>query len=316
MMKIASLLFRTDTAANLANVQQPFAAGEPVYAKDTHVFKIGDGVNLWNALKEFGSTAESYALTGTVVGDGSQTLIINVGTEDVKEINFSCEATGTTNVTTGSLMSGHVNFRTGQYYLNYMGASAYYMGSWADTDTNQHLSYGKSKVGEYYYVTLNFIAASNPTYARFVNGMSYRWYAIPVSAPDGGGGSSIDTEHYAYGYKTLTGGSDFAVTGIVDQQGNAFTPKGYMFMLAPEVSGTTDYHFTKTSNNLICCMNETISQKMFRVIVWTPTDLSTYTVRANPGYSSGSVGLGTFSQGGSNAVYKVTGQRYFWCCWG
>lgn len=316
MTKFASLLFRTDTAAHLASVQQPFPVGEPIYALDTKMFKIGDGIHLWNDLKTFGSAAESYALTGNVIGDGSQTLIINVGTEDIKEINFSCEATGTTNVPTGSLMSGHANFKTGKYYLNYMGASAYYLGSWADTDTNQHLSFSKAKVGDYYYVTLKFIAASNPTYAQFVNGMSYRWYAIPLSAPDGGGGSSADTEHYAFGYKTLTGGSDFTVTGIVDQQGNAFVPKGYMFMLAPDVTSTTDYHFTDSSNNLICCMNETIGRKMFRVIAWTPTSVSTYTVRANPGYSSGSVGLGTFTQGGSNTVYKVSGQRYFWCCWG
>lgn len=120
-----------------------------------------------------------------------------------------------------------------------------------------------------------------------------------------------DSEHYAYGYKTMTANADFLVTGIVDQQGNTFTPKGYAFFLAPNVSANTN--ITSSTHCLVICYYDVANSKMNRNITYTPA----YTVRINPGVSSGSVGSGRFEQAASsNALYNVMGQRYFWIAWG
>ena len=120
-----------------------------------------------------------------------------------------------------------------------------------------------------------------------------------------------DSEHYAYGYKTMTANADFLVTGIVDQQGNTFTPKGYAFFLAPNVSSNTN--ITSSTHCLVICYYDVANNKMNRNITYTPA----YTVRINPGVSSGSVGSGRFEQSASsNALYNVMGQRYFWIAWG
>lgn len=120
-----------------------------------------------------------------------------------------------------------------------------------------------------------------------------------------------DSEHYAYGYKTMTANASFLVTGIVDQQGYAFTPKGYAFMLAPNITSNTNY--TNSTNSLIMCFYDTVNNRLFRNVIFTPA----YTVRCNPGVSSGSVGLGTFEQAASSSSsYNVMGQRYFWIAWG
>lgn len=42
---------RRDTAANWASANPVLAAGEPAYAIDTGVQKIGDGVTAWSDLK-------------------------------------------------------------------------------------------------------------------------------------------------------------------------------------------------------------------------------------------------------------------------
>lgn len=124
-------------------------------------------------------------------------------------------------------------------------------------------------------------------------------------------GSLKDSEHWAMGYKTMTANATFEVTGIVDQQGTTFTPAGYAFMLAPNISSNTN--ITNSANALVMCFYDTINGRMYRNVLYTPA----YTIRCNPSVSSGSVGSGTFKQNASGSkVYNCMGQRYFWLAWG
>lgn len=128
-------------------------------------------------------------------------------------------------------------------------------------------------------------------------------------------GSLKDSQHYAHGYKTMTANASFEVTGIVDQQGNTFTPKGYIFVIAPNTTGNTDITggSTSSSNDLVICYYDSVNNNMHRNIVWTPA----CTIRCNPGVSSQSVGSGTFKQTASSSKpYNCMGQRYFWLAWG
>lgn len=183
--KAVQLQFRSGTASALRNASAPFAVGEPVYATDAKILKIGDGSHGWDALPAMGATAEHYALRGEVTGDGGQELVINVGTADVKELFVGAASTGIINVPVGSLLTGYVNFGTGDKFLNYMGADAYYLGSYYN---NHNLQVTKTLVSGNYIVKLKFYSSGNPGYARWVNGMRYYWAAVPTAAQPGGGG--------------------------------------------------------------------------------------------------------------------------------
>lgn len=211
--KAVQLQFRSGTASALRNASAPFAVGEPVYATDAKIFKIGDGASGWDALPVMGATAEHYALRGEVTGDGGQELVINVGAADIKEIFVGSAATGTINVPVGSLMTGYANFGTGDQFLNYMGGSAYYLGSYLN---NHNLQATKTLVSGNYIVKLKFYSSSQPTYARWVNGMKYYWAAVPTAAQPGGGGGY---ENYYSVEKTPSSATSLEISGI------GFAPK-------------------------------------------------------------------------------------------
>ena len=206
--KAVQLQFRSGTASALRNASAPFAVGEPVYATDAKILKIGDGSHGWDALPAMGATAEHYALRGEVTGDGGQELVINVGAADIKEIFVGSAATGTINVPVGSLMSGYANFSTSDHYLNYMGASPYYLGSYLN---NHNLQVTKTLVSGEYIVKLKFYSSSQPTYARWVNGMKYYWAAVPTAAQPGGGGGY---ENYYSVEKTPSSTTSLEISGI------------------------------------------------------------------------------------------------------
>lgn len=120
-----------------------------------------------------------------------------------------------------------------------------------------------------------------------------------------------DSEHFAYGYKTMTANADFEVTGLTDQQGKTFTPKGYAFMLAPSISENTN--ILNSTNGLVMCFFDTVNNIMFRNILHS----SAYQIRCNPNVSSGSVSSGKFTQKASSSViYNCMRERYFWIAWG
>lgn len=121
----------------------------------------------------------------------------------------------------------------------------------------------------------------------------------------------LDSEHFAYGYKTMTANANFEITGLTDQQGKTFTPKGYAFMLAPNVTANTN--ISNSTNGLVMCFYDTVNNIMFRNILHS----SAYQIRCNPSVSSGSVSSGGFCQkASSSAIYNCMGQRYFWIAWG
>lgn len=120
-----------------------------------------------------------------------------------------------------------------------------------------------------------------------------------------------DSEHFAYGYKTMTANANFEITGLTDQQGKTFTPKGYAFMIAPNVTANTN--ISNSTNGLVLCFYDTVNNIMFRNILHS----SAYQIRCNPSVSSGSVTSGGFVQKASSSpIYNCMGQRYFWIAWG
>lgn len=206
--KFAQLQFRTDTTANLRAAPQPFAVGEPVYSSNDKILKIGDGTHGWDALPALSAVAEHYAIRGEITGDGGQTITINVGDADVKEVIVCLEATGTISAPVGSLLAGYVNFGTGAHYLNYMGGSSYYIGSYWN---NHNMTYSKTLANGHYYVTLSFYSSGQPTYGKWINGCKYRWYAIPTAAPSTGG---TGYSNYISIEATPASTTSMAVTGI------------------------------------------------------------------------------------------------------
>ena len=65
--------FRRGTAAEWSAANPVLSAGEPGYATDTGVLKIGDGTTPWNGLPAFGGEAPAFSLSGgtvTTPGDG------------------------------------------------------------------------------------------------------------------------------------------------------------------------------------------------------------------------------------------------------
>lgn len=125
-------------------------------------------------------------------------------------------------------------------------------------------------------------------------------------------GSLKDSEHWACGYKTMTANAAINVTGIVDKQGNAFTPSKFIYILAPSVTSNTT--ITNSTNSLVVCFYDPSDSKLYRNVVYTPA----YSIRINPGATStsASVGSGKFSvTASSNTPYNCMGNRYFWIAW-
>ena len=120
-----------------------------------------------------------------------------------------------------------------------------------------------------------------------------------------------DSQHFAFGYKTMTANATFQITGITDQQGNTFTPKGYVFTLLP--SAGTNFTGGSSTPSLVTCVYDTVNKRMTR----TRTDQNAWSAFANVSVSSGSVGSGTFKQtASSDKKYNCFGAEYFWIAWG
>lgn len=121
-----------------------------------------------------------------------------------------------------------------------------------------------------------------------------------------------DSQHFAFNYKTMTANANFEVTGIKDQQGNTFTPKGFAFTLLPN-SGT-DFKGGESIPSLIACVYDSVNSRQTR----TRTSANTWGAFANVS-SSGNfqVGPGYFRLVAStDKKYNCAGQTYFWVAWG
>lgn len=121
-----------------------------------------------------------------------------------------------------------------------------------------------------------------------------------------------DTQHFAYGYKTMTANTDFSITGIVDQQGKSFTPKGYAFALLPNESA--NYTGGGSAPSVVSCVRDTITNKQTRI----RTADAAWKAFSNVSSSSNfQVGDGYFKLlTSTDTKYNCFGAKYFWVCWG
>ncbi len=120
-----------------------------------------------------------------------------------------------------------------------------------------------------------------------------------------------DSQHFAYGYKTMTANASFEITGLTDRQGNSFTPKGYMFTLLPSASST--YTGGESTPSLVACVFDSVNKRMTRT---RPTNTAWQTF-CNTSYSSYGVSDGGFKQtSSSDTKYNSFGTEYFWIAWG
>ncbi len=120
-----------------------------------------------------------------------------------------------------------------------------------------------------------------------------------------------DSQHFAFGYKTMTANASFEITGLTDQNGDSFTPKGYAFTLLPSVSSA--FSGGDSTPSLIACVFDSENKRMTR----TRTSNAVHQAFANIGYSSYSVSEGGFKQtASSDKKYNCFGAEYFWIAWG
>ena len=120
-----------------------------------------------------------------------------------------------------------------------------------------------------------------------------------------------DSQHFAFGYKTMSANTSFEVTGITDSQGNSFKPKGYAFTLLP-ASGS-EFTGGSSAPSLVACVYDTVNKRMTR----TRTGQNAWSVFANVSVSSGTVAEGSFRQAASSdKKYNCFGAEYFWIAWG
>ena len=120
-----------------------------------------------------------------------------------------------------------------------------------------------------------------------------------------------DSQHFAFGYKTMTANASFEITGLTDQNGDSFTPKGYAFTLLPSVSSA--FSGSDSTPSLIACVFDSENKRMTR----TRTSNAVHQAFANIGYSSYGVSEGGFKQtASSDEKYNCFGAEYFWIAWG
>ena len=120
-----------------------------------------------------------------------------------------------------------------------------------------------------------------------------------------------DSQHFAFGYKTMTANASFEITGLTDRNGDSFTPKGYAFTLLPSVSSA--FSGSESTPSLIACVFDSENKRMTR----TRTSNAVHQAFANIGYSSYSVSEGGFKQtASSDKKYNCFGAEYFWIAWG
>jgi hypothetical protein len=80
--QFSAIQIRRDTDANFANYNPILASGEPAYAIDTRIFKIGDGVTDWNNLISPSQAPLGDLSTLSIINDPCDTeyiLIQNAG---------------------------------------------------------------------------------------------------------------------------------------------------------------------------------------------------------------------------------------------
>ena len=120
-----------------------------------------------------------------------------------------------------------------------------------------------------------------------------------------------DSQHFAFGYKTMTANASFEITGLTDQNGDSFTPKGYAFTLLPSISSA--FSGSDSTPSLIACVFDSENKRMTR----TRTSNAVHQAFANIGYSSYGVSEGGFKQtASSDKKYNCFGAEYFWIAWG
>lgn len=128
----------------------------------------------------------------------------------------------------------------------------------------------------------------------------------------------VDVKHFASGNISLSAGKNpVAVTGITDQNGETFTPKGFCFALRP--TGGSSINYAKGSNNycLVACIHT--GEEATRIIAWHQNSSNAdayYSVKANPSTGDYSMSSGKFSIQVDNAYYRPIAGNYLWAAWG
>lgn len=129
----------------------------------------------------------------------------------------------------------------------------------------------------------------------------------------------VDVKHFASGNISLTAGKDpIAVTGITDQNGETFTPKGFCFALRP--TGGASMNYAKGTSNsycLVACIHT--GEEATRIIAWHQNSSgaeASYSVKANPSTGNYSMSSGKFSIQVDNEYYRPIAGNYLWTAWG
>lgn len=128
----------------------------------------------------------------------------------------------------------------------------------------------------------------------------------------------VNVKHFASGNIPLSAGQNpVAVTGITDQNGETFTPKGFCFAIRP--TGGSSINYVKGSNN--CCLVACIhtGEEATRIIAWHQNSSNAeayYSVKANPSTGDYSMSSGKFSIQVGNEYYRPIAGNYLWAAWG
>ena len=88
----STLTFRRGTAAEWAEIDPILKIGEPGYAFDIKILKVGDGENPWSELPAFTSSENSIyeiLVDGTPVDITSGVASIGIGTEEIAGVVYS-----------------------------------------------------------------------------------------------------------------------------------------------------------------------------------------------------------------------------------
>lgn len=181
---ISKIITRNDTAANWASSTIPLALSQFGYDTDNKILKIGDGSTLWANLPTLGSYSDAGVTYGEFSGTDNQVVSINVGSSRAKKIYITCSPTAAASSPKGSILSLYYDAVTNQSRIVYQGATDHMVGVYADinfTVTVTEITRSSGSV-EYVY-NIGFTSSSDPTYAKFINGVRYSWYCITKDVP-------------------------------------------------------------------------------------------------------------------------------------
>ena len=194
---ISKIITKNDYTSEFMKSTTPLALGELAYDHFNHILKIGDGTSLWTELPVLGEYSDGGVIAGEFSGNNQPTVSINVGTSEAKRIYIACMPEDATDAPKGSILSLYCDFVSDEKGIVYQGMDAHRIGRYKEgnfTFTHKETTTSSDKTEHIY--DIGFYSASNPTYANFLSGAQYKWFAVTKEPVTGGSGSS-GTENYS-----------------------------------------------------------------------------------------------------------------------